>query len=104
MLSPNNFFVTDFTSCEVKSDSSVLGISYHYHTVDVLDCGFEGKWIKLGQTGSWNYVDENDASFSFDLISDPDHQMLKDLFLTEKFSVSMLHNFTTETGVIKQFF
>ena len=72
--------------------------------MDVLDCGYEGKWIKLGQTSSWNYVDENDASFSFDLISDTEHQMLKDLFLTDKFSVSMLHNFIRDTNTIKQFY
>ena len=72
--------------------------------MDVLDCGYEGKWIKLGQTCLYNYVDENDASFLFDLISDTEHQMLKDLFLTDKLSVSILHNFIRDTNTIKQFY
>ena len=68
----------------------MLGISYDYHTVDVLDCGYEGKWIKLGQHGSWNYVNEDDASFSLNLITLGDYGMLKDLFLTKRFLVSMI--------------
>ena len=60
--------------------------------MDVVNCGFEGKWIKFGRTGSWNYVDENDASFSFNFITLEEYEMLKDLFLTNKFSVSKIYN------------
>ena len=59
--------------------------------MDVLDCGFEGKWIKFGETGSSNYVDEDNASFSIDIISDVEHTTLKDLFLTNKFAVSIIY-------------
>ena len=81
------YLFPDFSSCEVKTNSSVLGISYNYHSVDVLDCGSDGKWIKFAQTGSWNYVDEDDMSFALDFITSEEHNMLKDLFLTEIFSV-----------------